>query len=125
MFTPPTFPSLNVELFVKVEEAVKFPAPKVNVPPLVIAPATVNAPAPAVTVPLLEMVPFARMFPAPPESVPPRLIVVLGIVRENVLFASVIGEGIVSALFTVVFPPSVFVPVPLKTRLLYVPPAIV
>ena len=99
-------------------EAVKLPVPKENVPPLVIAPATVIAPAPEVTVPLFVIVPFAMIFPAPPASVPPRSIVVLGIVSENVLFASVIGEGIVSALFTVVFPPSVFVLVPLNTKLL-------
>ena len=137
MFVPVTLASLKVALFVNVDNAVKFPEPSVKVPPLVIAPEAVNAPAPAVraplfvitpatvkvpapavTVPLFVMVPFAMMFPAPPESVPPRLIVVLGIVRENVLFASVIGEGIVSALFTVVFPPNVFVLVPLNTKLL-------
>ena len=118
MFTPPTFPSLNVELFVKVEEAVKFPAPKVNVPPLVIAPATVNAPAPAVTVPLFIIVPFAIILPAPPVNIPPKFMVVFGRVRENVLFANVIGEGIVNALFTVVFPPNVFIPEPLNTKLL-------
>ena len=118
IFVPPTFASLKFELFVNEEEAVKFPAPKVNVPPLVIAPATVNEPVPAVTVPLLIIVPLAIMFPEPPVSAPPRSIVVFGSVRENVLFANVIGEGIVSALLTVVFPPNVFVPVPLNTKLL-------
>ena len=118
IFVPAVPKSLNNELLVIEEEAVKLPVPKEKVPPFVIAPATVKAPAPAVTVPLLRIVPFAIIFPDPPVNIPPELMVVFGSVSENVLFVNVIGEGIVNVLFTIVFPPNVFVFVPLNTRLL-------
>ena len=87
-------------MFAKLEDAVKFPAPKVKVP-------------------LLIMVPFAIIFPAPPVKIPPELMVVFGRLIEYVLFANVIGDGIIKSLLTVVFPPRVFIPlVPLSTKLL-------
>ena len=49
----------------------------------------------------------------------PLLEIVLKAVKSNPAKASELAAGIVNALFTVVFPPKVFIPlVPLKTKLL-------
>ena len=69
-------------MFAKLEDAVKLPEPKVKVP-------------------LLIMVPFAIIFPAPPVKIPPELMVVFGRLIEYVLFANVIGDGIIKSLLTI------------------------
>lgn len=90
-----------------------------KVPELVNAPVSVFVPVAlaSLKVPLLAIVPDAVKLPAPSVKAP--FIVVLESVRANVLFASVIVAGMVSAFATVVIPPKVFVTVaPPKVKVL-------
>jgi hypothetical protein len=90
-----------------------------KVPVLVKAPVSVFVPVAlaSLKVPLLAIVPDAVKLPAPSVKAP--LIVVLGNVNANVLFANVIVAGIVNVFATVVIPPKVLVTVlPPKTKVL-------